>query len=227
MRVGDILQAGVSILGTKVSSATKRVLAATGSFRLDQAEDENSEWWQHVGFASIPPNVEKGKAAAQALRIVQGAHDYIIASMDARGLDLYGNLKAGETCIYAAGADGKSQGRSLWKGDGSVTHYSRAGNTESGGGIMMQIDAMNDTIRILNSKGMGIIITPDDVSILAKSSGATFEASGDLSIVAKAQAQFDGGSILLGSAGVPGLNSALMGPTGLVGAANPKIILGV
>jgi hypothetical protein len=96
-------------------------------------------WWQHVGFASRPPKPVAGKQAAQAVVIKRGDRDIAIASQDLRGLETYGNLAEGETCVYAPGADGNSQGRVIIKDDGSVTLYTTDSNTRDGNTVAFRI----------------------------------------------------------------------------------------
>lgn len=130
--IGGFIHVGLDLLTTTVNQATGRIIATTGNVKKNTRESDSVEWWQHVGLASRPPNPEAGKQAAQAVILKTSDRDVAIASVDQRGLGLYGNLKAGETCAYAAGADGESQGRTLWKGNGSITHFTTSDNTVDG-----------------------------------------------------------------------------------------------
>lgn len=226
MSVGEIFQVGIGVLRTIVSE-TKAILAQTGDAATNRTEADGVAWWQHIGFLSRPSKAEAGKRSAEAIALRFHGHDVIIASRDLRGLELAGELKDGETCVYAPGADGKGQARTLYKADGSIHHYTRVGNSESGAGMTVQLDAQGNAIRVLNGDGFGLIIGPEGVVLTAGESTLTLNADGSWSCIGTGDAQMDGTSILLGATGVPGLNSAIMGPAGLAGVPNPKIILGI
>lgn len=221
---GSIIEVGLDILTTFVSEKTKRIIAQLGDVTKEATKSRGAEWWQHVGYASRPPKPEAGKKAAQAVVLKTSDRDVVIGSVDERGLTLYGNLDFGETCIYAAGEDGKAQARVLLKKNGSINLYTRKGNTESGKGMLIQIDAENGAIRIVNDKGFGIVIDGDGVKITAGDAGISLEAGGgNVRMIGKGQAQVDGGSIVLGSKAIPGVNSVLTGLTGLIGVGSTKV----
>lgn len=220
-----MIQIGLDILTTTINATTKKILAQLGDVQKESTDSDNAEWWQHVCFASRPPKPEKGKKAAQACVVKMGDHDVIIASQDLRGLELYGQLDHGEFCLYAPGPDGNGQARILGKKDGSISIFTKKGNTKGGVGMMIQLDAANDAIRLINSKGHGIIIDADGVKITAKSSCLSLESSGAASLIAKDKCQVDGASICLGSMAVPVVNSALTGPTGVAGKASLKVLI--
>lgn len=222
--ISGLVDVGLDILTTVVSEKTKRILAQTGDVVEDATESDGAEWWQHVGIASRPPKPQAGRKAAQAVVIKTSDRDVVIGSVDERGLTLYGNLGHGETCIYAAGEDGEGQARALFKGDGSIHLYTRKGNTSDGAGMVVQLDAANGAIRLLNDLGYGIIIDQDGVKIT--SGGAALVLEGDnATLVGKGQTQVDGAGIVIGSLAVPGVNSALTGVTGVAGKASLKVLI--
>lgn len=226
------LHVGVDILNAERDEETKVVLLQTGDV-VGAAEGgggtvdgERVEHWQHVGLVSIPPKPEAGKSACQGIVVRRSNHDACIATRDLRGQELAGQLKYGETCIYAAGETGTAQGRVILKQNGSINLYTRAGNTEGGAGMGVFVDPENDQISILNSKGYGIVINGDGVFLSAGGAiGLKLESSGDVSLVATGKCQIDGGGICLGSTAVPGLNSALVGVTGIAGVASTKVLI--
>lgn len=220
------IQYGLHVLRTTVSEKTKKILVQLGNAIGKTADSDNNEWVQHVGFVSLAPKAEAGKRAAYTVVIRQGNRDIVIGSQDLRGLELAGQMEDGDTCIYAPGPDGKGQARTIYKGNGSIHHYTRVGNSEDGKGITVQLDAEGNAVRILNGAGFGIIVDEDGIVLTAKDSSLKLGADGTAKLVGKGQAQVDGSSIIIGSQGVPGVNSAIMGPAGLAGVPNPKIILG-
>lgn len=223
--LSGIVEVGLDILTTTVNASTKRILAQTGDVVADATETDGAEWWQHVGFASRPPKPQAGKQAAQAVVLKTSDRDVVIGSVDQRGLDLYGNLDHGESCLYAAGEDGEAQARILLKKDGSISLYTRKGNTKTGAGMIVQVDAMNGAIRLLNDKGYGIIIDADGVKITSGNAALVLTGAGDATLVGKGKTQVDGSGVVIGSIAVPGVNSALTGVTGVAGKASLKVLI--
>ncbi len=224
----SIFYVGADVLRTDVEGPNT-ILAQIGDATTNSSP-EPAEWWQHVGFASRPSEVSgsgKNANSAQAIVIARTDYDIVIASRDTRFQDIYGALKPGETCLYATGTDGKAQARILLKKDGSVNLFTKKGNVDSGQAMGIFIDPAADTVSILNSKGYGVIISPDGVAITAKDSALKLLSSGDCSLIGKGKTQIDGGGICLGSVAVPGVNSALVGVTGLAGVASTKVLISI
>lgn len=192
-------EVGVDILSTSVSDTTKKILAQTGSNTGEgQTSNDGVEWWQHVGLASRPSDPEKGKTAAQAVIVRQGTIDVAIASQDARGLALYGNLKAGETCLYAAGADGAAQARVLLKADGSINLFTKEGNATGGAGMGVFINA-DGSISIASHNGAAVLMGTDgSVKIFNGSGGVQVLADGSIKLASGAKVEISGASITMG-----------------------------
>jgi hypothetical protein len=223
MDLSGLIQAGFDILTTTVNATTKKITAQLGSVVGQTTDTDSAEWWQHYGFASRPPKPQAGKQAAQALVIRMGDYDIVFASQDLRGLELYGALDHGEVCLYGAGEDGNAQGRILIKKDGSVSLFTKQGNTSGGTGMLMQLDAANNAVRLLNADGHGIIIDEDGITLTTGAAGLKLGADGSIKLVGTGSTQVDGANIILGSVAVPGVNSVLTGVTGLVGVASTKV----
>lgn len=203
---------GIDVLATVVSSTTKLITAQLGDVFRNLAETDEAEWWQHVGFASRPSLPKPGEAACQALALRQGGRDVLFGSRDKRGADLAGSLKDGETCVYAAGADGKSQGRILLKADGSVSVFTRKGNDPKGVGMCISVEPKTDSITIVNSAGHGLKIDSDGVKIFANGAAAVvLGADGSVVVNGSSHVVVDGTAILLGAGATPA-SLALSGP---------------
>ena len=223
--IGDLFQIGIHVLKTTISATTKKILAQTGNVNGEGlTESDGVEWWQHYGFASRPPKPVAGKEAPQAIVVRQGTIDAAIASQDLRGLEIYGNLAEGETCIYATGEDGEGQARTLYKKNGSITHYTRKGNTSGGTGMMFQLDAAAGAIRMLNDKGYAIILDADGITITCGTTALVLTPN-SAKLISPGQTQIDGGGVCIGSLAVPGINSALTGVTGVAGKASLKVVI--
>lgn len=153
-----LFQRGIDILNTILGSSTDAstgtqtgtILASLGSVTKGgntnapgTSDSQNAEFWQHVGFSSRPSNPVGGVSACQAIAIRQNDRDVVICSRDIRTNSIYGNLNPGETCLWAAGADGNSQGRVIIKDNGSITIYTTDDNTSQGNATYFQIHPQN------------------------------------------------------------------------------------
>ena len=130
---------GFDVLAMSVDATTGALLAQTGDAVSGQADGNGAEWWQHVGFSSRPSPPTAGQPAAQGISIKRSDHDLVIASRDIRALNSIGNLKDGETVIWATGANGMGQGKVLLKQDGSVTMFTTDSNAPGGNAVMWRI----------------------------------------------------------------------------------------
>lgn len=218
-----LIQAGFDVLTTTVSAKTKKILAQLGSVRGETTDSDAAEWWQHVGFASRPSKPIAKTSAAQTIKVSAADRDLCVASQDLRGLELYGSLDFGETCLYAPGETGTAQARIVLKKDGSIHLYTRQGNTSTGGGMVVQVDAANDAIRLLNSQGYGLIIDGDGITLTTGTGALTIASSGNVKLVGTGTAQLDGTSVTLGSIAAPGVNSVCVGPAGIAGVGSTKV----
>lgn len=217
---------GLDILNSLRDATTNTMRVFLGDAVVGGRESDAAELWQHIGFASRPPKAEKGKpeGAPQAL-LLRGARDAVIATRDPRGQKLAGELDYGETCVYGPGETGTAQGRMVIKKTGTVALYTRAGNTESGGGMTVLLDPATDSVSIVNSKGYGLVINGDGVTLTAGDSALTLKSSGDCSLVGKQKTQVDGASIVLGSVALPVVSAVLKGPAGILGTPALKVLV--
>jgi hypothetical protein len=222
---GTIWDRGVDILNTERDPSTGTILAQLGDSVNSEGVSDNAEWIQHVGLASRPSKPTPGQPSAQAVILRASDQDVCIASTDRRCQAIYGSLDYGETVIYAPGADGTGQARVMLKGDGSVSLYTRAGNSPSGQGMTVSLDAQGDRVTAINSKGFGIIIDDTGVTLTSGASGITLGADGSIRIVGTATTQIDGTSIVLGSLAIPIVNSPLCGPVGIAGVPSLKTLI--
>lgn len=220
-----LLERGADILSTVVDATTRRVFAFLGDVKAKLADSDKAMWIQHVCWVSLPSLAQAGKAAAQAVIIRRSNGDVVIGSSDARTLEMYGQIGPGEFAAFAPGKDGTSQGRIIGKTDGSINIYTRAGNTSGGNGMAIMVRAADDTISITNGAGYGIIVDSTGIRLTAKDSGLTLGSDGSVKLIGKTKTQVDGASIVLGSVAVPGVNSAIHGPTGLAGVASLKTLI--
>lgn len=129
------LAVGVDILTSRQDDATGTLLLQTGDVLAGTTESDDCEFYQQPGFASRPAVPTPGQAAAQAVVVRQSDHDVVIAVRDPRSQAIYGNLAAGESCLYAPA----SQARVMLKADGGVVIYTTDDNTKDGRGIYFKI----------------------------------------------------------------------------------------
>jgi hypothetical protein len=222
---------GLDVLATAIDATTRTITAMLGDAVGEETISSNAEWWQPQGFASRPSKPTKGRPSAQVVLLRGSDVDACIACRDLRCQDIYGSLDYGETCIFAPGEDGTGQARILLKKDGGIHLYTRQGNTSGGAGMTIQVDAANNTIRLLNGNGHGIIIDATGVRITAKDAGITVSSgTGNIVVAGKGDVSMDGGNVLLGmgsSPPVPAVTNVIHGATGVSGVASSKVHVGV
>lgn len=137
--IGGLVHIGLDILTSSLSDATNRILLQTGDVVRNATDSDQVEHWQHIGFVSRASKPDAGKKAGQVIVLKTSGRDAAIASVDQRGLALYGDIGYGETGLYAAGADGNAQARVILKGDGSVNLYTTEDNTEEGQAVYFRV----------------------------------------------------------------------------------------
>lgn len=147
------------VLTTEQDPATGTLTAQLGDATNSEVLSENAEIWSHFGFASRPSNVEpNADNAPQVIAIARSDRDLVVAERDTRGQEIYGQLGPGETCLYAGGVLGTGQARVLLKADGAINLYTKAQNDVTKPGMGIFLNAMDDSVTIMNSKGLGIRI---------------------------------------------------------------------
>lgn len=215
------------ILKSDVDPTTGSITGTNGRVTGNSEVHNNFELWNAPGIISIPTPFTTNADCAQGFFYNDGANDICIAVSDKRTQKLAGNYQPGDTILYSGGTDGKGQARILAKSDGGVSLYTTKGNAVGATGLGVFVDAQNDTITITNSVGNGIQATPDGVFIMIQGAkcGASFNSDGSVSLVATTQMQVDGASIVIGSMAVPGVNSAIIGISGITGIASLKTVI--
>lgn len=118
-----------------------------------EAEIQNANWMQHVGFCSLPSNAIAGQSAAESMYFRDTNTDVVFASRDIRSNAIYGSLGAGETAIFGSGADGQSQGIIKIKNDGSLNLNTTNGNTSGGVALGITISANNNIVAKVDTGG--------------------------------------------------------------------------
>jgi len=143
---------GLQVLNVSTSSTTASALVTLGDHLNGISESDSAQWVQHVGFCSLPSNPQQAGtiptdgtappwASTTEVGVFRGGQrDFVFASRDVNSQAAYGNLGPGEFSVYAAGSDGKSQGKVFGKDDGSVTVYTTDDNTSTGSGVYLRVD---------------------------------------------------------------------------------------
>lgn len=136
--IGKFIRVGVGILRT-VLADTGAVIAQIGDAASNQVEADGAAWWQQIGLLSRPSKADAGKQSAEGVVVRLHGHDAVIASRDLRGIDLAGNIREGETCLYGGGADGTAQGRVMIKQNGSIVMFTTSDNTADGEAVYFRV----------------------------------------------------------------------------------------
>jgi hypothetical protein len=212
--LSGLFKVGLDVLTTTVNRTTKKILAQLGDVHKQTTDTDNAEWWQHIGFASRPPKPEAGKRAAQTTSFCAGDHDVVFASQDLRGLELYGQLDHGETCVYAPGLDGLAQARVILKKNGSLHLFTKTGNTDSGKGMGVSVNS-DGSISVAGDGNAVLIGSDGSVKIFNASGGIQVTADGSVKLASGAKVEISGASITMG------------GPTALPVAIGPNVVTAI
>lgn len=240
--VGQLFLIGVGILNTTVDLLKKTLLAQLGSASTSTTTSggagtvvsDGAEWWQHVGFCSRPPNPASG-ASAQAIAVRQSDRDVIIASRDNRANALQAVIGPGETCLYAAGADGSGQARLVLKGDHSVALIST--DPVSTFNTLLRLDGANQKIEMqagscmikLDGVANKITITAGGAALTLNGATGRADLVGQLvNCQANGIACLSGGvATCLGPKATPPLpaSACLLGPAGASGVPSTNVFV--
>lgn len=198
----SILKIGIDILATALDSVTGLITAQLGDVVEEQAESQAAKWVQHVGFASRPAIPTPQNAAAQAYCITQSDYDICIASSDQRTSAMYGQLKDGETSLFAS----TGQARCMAKADGSISLMTTSDNTKDGAMV---------AIRVL----------PTAIQFIAPWGKLVFDATG-LHVLTLAGARLDLGAMIGLPAPLSSLSSYATISAGIVNCDGSSVNLG-
>ncbi|MDI3282109.1 hypothetical protein [Polyangium sp. 15x6] len=189
---GDV---GGDVLGAARNPTNGALSVQLGDSVNGEVTCDNAEWWQHVGFASIPSRAEPGKPACQVLSLEEADRDVCYASRDLRVTNIYGTLANGETCVYAAGPEGQGTSRILLKDNGetaTTTILVQQGNTSSGAPVLIQI----------SSEGKIIVSAGQHGAVSIDSDGIKLVSNSDLQLGASGNTTLIGQSLALNAANV-------------------------
>ena len=201
--ISSLFDIGASILGSTLNTKTGTITVQTGDAINSEVHSDGAEWWQHIGFASRAAKSIPGKSSCQSIAITQSRRDICIASRDIRGNTIYGNLKEGETAIYAAGPSNIGTGRTMYKDDGtlaSITHLVQEVNSVDGNPILMQLSS-DAKINIANSTYGAISLDTEGIHI-ASMGKLDLGCTGALGLVGATLA-LNAGAVLLGASSNP------------------------
>lgn len=219
---------GFDVLNLATDATTSVILAQTGDAIRGVVDSSADEWWQHVGFASKPSPATAGSSGCQGVAIRRANGNVIIASRDTRAANAAGNLKDGETCLYATGKTGTGQAKVALKQDGSVTSYTTQGNVPGGAAVYSSVTpdgfiwAGPFGKMTLDANGFHLVLASGQRVDLGGMGGLPGGLGGYFRVVA-ATARLDAPGVFLGSSKSPlGYQPAAYGLAG-----NPLTLPGV
>jgi hypothetical protein len=170
----------------------------------------------------------KSPSGAEAVCYVRDDQVIVVATRDTRSQNIPGNLVGGETAVYAP----VSQAVSMYKADGSITHYTTSNNTSSGTSVYHTTSPskilslfpgsciMQDETGITLSAGSCSIklnILTGQIDII----GTIVNVQGGMVSVAGTVATCIG----LNAIPQPGVNDALYGPVGIIGIPSTNVFI--
>lgn len=156
----SFLEIGADIFGSTKNEVNNMVSVQLGDTINQRVIADNAEWWQQVGFCSMPAIGKAGESGCQALAIAGGSYYSVFATRDTRAGAIYGELKPGETCLYASGPDASNlgTGRVFLKDDGTISTISMVCQKDNeSSGVPVIIQASSEGKIILNAGENGAI----------------------------------------------------------------------
>jgi phage gp45-like len=223
-----MLNVGFDIMSVALDAVTKAIVAQIGDSTNENVDHDAAEWWQHTGFASMPAPPTQGASSCQGIAIKHSDRDMIIASRDLRGSMIYGNLKPGETCVYAS----SGAARVLLKRDGSIALYTTVDNTPTGTSISFILSPTEGVI--LATPWGGFTLTPGNGWVITGPGSAALTLSALTATLAGTQVEVNGSLVavsgtigtFLGPLATPTpVTAALHGPVGLAGVASTTVFI--
>ena len=225
--VGQLLFVGKDILGTTLDPTTKALTAQIGDSTNSVVEKDSVEFVQQAGFCSRPAAATPGNASCQAVGFTRGNRSVITGTRDLRASSIYGNLKEGETCVYAT----TGAARILLKADGSITRYTTSDNTPQGVSISDTLGPNGWRLEtpwgalVLNAQGFTVTFGGASVTLepggIARMAGNQVAMAGSIAAVAGSVATCLGSNCVP----IPGVNTALVGAAGISGLPSPTVYI--
>jgi hypothetical protein len=179
------------------------------------------------GFIGLSPDA-KNQQAAEAITYEQADRTCILGVRDERAAAIAGNLKPGETCLFALGPEANGQGRIMLKdkdGVSTISIYTTVGNSENGTSILISMSSDN-SINIINGAKSFCSFDADGNIILGNTAaGIRIGSDGTISISGKT-CQIGTQNVMLGL-GASAATAVVASPTPVVMGVPPGSPLGV
>jgi hypothetical protein len=215
---------------------TKSISLQLGNASTGESYGTTAQLFNPFGIYSIPLPSVLGKPGTQVLSWVRNDESYSFAGRDINTQKNPGNIKPGETAVYATG----SQAKALFKNDGSINLLTTSDNTESGYTVGQTITGSKITLQTAKCSltlddNVGITLTVGTAALtltfegIATLMGQVANVQGSLANISGSVATFVGQgcpATCIGSAAQPvPTTNALYGVGGPVTAPSPSVYL--
>lgn len=110
------------------------VILQIGDVKSENVEDNRCAMFGQPGVMSIPAEPTAGVSACEVVALRTVDTDIVVAGRDLRGKKLSGNLKPGETAVYATSGAASE----LFKSNGAITMLTTEDNTDTGRAVFFQ-----------------------------------------------------------------------------------------
>jgi hypothetical protein len=223
-RLADHLVVVQDVLGSEVVGGEVRV--KVGDKAENKGTGANCSVWGPDGFYACP-NDPDDDGAAMAAWLVDGLKKRVIGMRDNRNAPKVGNMQPGDRMIVSRG-----EARFLLKADtDAISIYTKNQNApEAESSIVITADGAAGTCQLINGKSF---VSLERDKLLIGCGSAVLEMSADGSVrLLGSTVWVGGGSTLLGvlpggQAPVPGINSALIGPSALAGIPSSTVTVAI
>lgn len=200
--------------------ASGEIRLKLGDSQTDEGARADAAWWGSDGFVSMP-NEPDDRGACQALYVTEGNNSRCVATKDNRICEQYATLAAGDRAIVTDGA-----AKVLLKKDGDTVTLA---SENASGMVIHQVAPDTITMQMPGTPGTMFQMSPSRIVLMVNGGGSLIldatgcHLSGNLTEVNSGLVTL--GMLAPGTPLVPSINSALVGPSGMIGVPSTKVLI--
>ena len=191
-----------------------------GDSQTDEGARADAAWWGSDGFVSMP-NEPDDRGACQALYVTEGNNSRCVATKDNRITGEYAQMVAGDRAIVS-----DCDAKLLLKKDANSITLATANDD---GLVLCQVSPTAITFMMPGSPGTMFQMTPSRIVLMVNGGGSLIIDAAGVHIGGNL-AEVNTGMVTLGMLApnvplVPSINSALVGPSGMIGVPSTKVLI--
>ncbi len=183
------------VLGTSRGSTGVPMLQI-GDVKTGTVVSNNTTLWGVAGMLHFPAPPSAGVSAPQAIVLKTSSGDIAIAMRDTANAKLSGQMKMGETAVFAT----VGMARALFKANGEIVLFTTDDNTSSGQSIFLSVGP--EGVKIGTPWG-ALTLTKDGVQLVSSGGSWCLLGSNGSATLGGSSVAIAGGSVSLGISASP------------------------